>query len=562
MKKWVLLNNSKLEKEDEIIKAILLNRGLKTKKEIEEFLNPTLDDLTYENVKLKKRELDKAVKRIKIAIENKEPVIVYTDYDVDGVCSGAIVWEALFNQGAKVLPYVPHRLKEGYGLSEKGIDTIHKQHKVKLIITVDHGVTAREKIEYARKLGIDVIIIDHHILPPELPKAIALIHTTSLCATGIAWFFVNYLLDQSIDEIRPRKNLDLVVLATIADLIPLTGINRILVKFGLEELKMTRRIGLLALIKTSGLKLEEIGVYEVGHMLAPRINAAGRLTHALDSLRLLCTKDPKRAKLLAEQLSLTNRERQLILEETTIHAKGKLKVKNPASPAGRQKSKLIFIAEEGYNQGVIGLVAGKLVEEYYRPAIVISKGEKYSKASARSIAGFNIVAAIRSCSDLLVDVGGHPMAAGFTVETAKLSLLEDKLLKLAEEELTEDKLQREIKIDCELELKKADLQLFRQIEKLAPFGVGNPQPVFISKKVKVVKIGLLGKDKNHLKLTLQPDIKYNEYIDAIGFGMGKLYNELSFEKLIDIVYTLDENKWNNHTSLQLKLKDVKISAVD
>lgn len=555
MKRWIISDKSKLEKEEDIIAVLLKNRAVKTKKEIEDFLNPRLDQLTYQKVGLDIGELDKAVKRIRAAIKNKESIIVYTDYDVDGVSSGAIVWEALFRMGADVMPYVPHRVEEGYGLSETGIDKIHKENQAKLIITVDHGVTGKHQIDYAKKLGIDVIIIDHHTLPDDLPKAHALIHTTALCATGVAWFFVNFLKQGKLNT----DDLDLVALATIADMIPLIGVNRILVKYGLEALNNTKRLGLVALIENSGLKLGDLGVYEVGHMLSPRINASGRLTHALDSLRLLCTKDENRAAQLADNLSSTNRDRQLMLEETVIHAKetAKLKVQN---------SKLIMIAEEKYNQGIIGLVAGKLVEEFYRPAIVVSIGDKYSKASARSVSGFNIVEAIRRFSDLLVDVGGHPMAAGFTIETSKLLIFEKKLVQFAQKELKEENLERVLKIDCEINLDLVNEKFYKRLKTFEPFGVGNPEPTFISKHVKVVKMRLIGKDKKHLKLTLQPDIKFNHYIEAIGFGLGNFYSEFALDKLIDIVYTVQEDSWNKNrnwtdlnSSLQLKLKDVKIS---
>ncbi len=555
MKKWLLLESSKQEKKEDIIDILLKNRGIRSEKEKEEFLNPSLEKLSWEKVGLNRQEMEKAVLRIKKAIKNEESIIVYTDYDADGVASGTIIWETLYEMGAKVLPYVPHRIEEGYGLSEKGIDAVHKQHQAKLIITVDHGVTAWEKVKYAKKLGIDVIILDHHTLPAKLPQSEALVHTTEICATGVAWFFANYLITRDSGRsagwriARMTNNLDLVALATIADLIPLIGTNRILVKYGLEQLNKTERPGFKALIKTSGLRPGNLGVYEVGHMLAPRINASGRLTHALDSLRLLCTKDMLRAELLAQNLTNTNRDRQLILEEMTDHAKGMVRQ--------ALKGKLIFIAEESYNQGVIGLVAGRLVDEFYLPAIVISKGEKYSKASARSVSGFNIVEAIRSCSELLVDAGGHPMAAGFTVETAKLVLLERKLTKLVEKQLTEEKMQRVLKIDCEINLEHVDLKLFENIKTLEPFGIGNPQPTFVSKNIKVVKMRLIGKDKKHIKLTLQPDQKYHQYINAIGFGMGELFEKLSFDKLIDIVYTIDEDNWNNNQGLQLKLKDVK-----
>lgn len=561
MKKWTILNSSKINSNvasdaiKDVVKILLENRGLKSQKEINEFLNPSLESLTIEKVGLSEKELQKAKVRIKKALEQNETIVVYTDYDVDGVSSGTIMWEALYQMGAKVMPYVPHRIEEGYGLSNIGIDNVKKQYNPSLIITVDHGISAYEKVEYAKKLGIDIIVIDHHTLPSNLPEAEALIHTVSLCATGIAWFFANFLKSNKMQV----ENLDLVALATIADLIPLTRANRILVKYGLEQLNKTKRPGLLALMKTSGIKDGKIGVYEVGHQLAPRINASGRLTHALDSLRLLCTKDNVRADLLAQNLSNTNRERQLILEEMTIHAK--------SLSSEYTRKKLIFLSHESYNQGVIGLVAGKLVEEFYRPAIVISKGEKFSKASARSIAGFNIVEAIRSCSELLVDVGGHPMAAGFTIETSNISLLEKKLTEIAEKSLDEEKLQRVLKIDCDIDLEMVIPDLYKAIKELEPFGMGNTTPTFVSKNVKVAKMRIIGKDKKHLKFTLQPNPEIHQYIDAIGFGMSSFFDKFSFDQKVDIVFTIEEDNWNMNrnwsnlgSSLQLKLKDVNISS--
>ena len=569
MKKWVILNSLKINSIvsskaiKDIIHILLENRGLKKQKEINEFLSPSVESLTIEKVGLNEKELHNAKVRILKAIENNETIVVYTDYDVDGVSSGTIAWEVLYHLGAKVMPYVPHRIEEGYGLSNIGIDNVKKQFNPSLIITVDHGVSAYAQVGYAKKLGVDVIIIDHHTLPSKLPEVEALIHTVSLCATGIAWFFANYLKSNK----KSAENLDLVALATIADLIPLTHTNRILVKYGLEQFNKTKRLGLLALMKTSGIKEGNIGVYEVGHMLAPRINASGRLTHALDSLRLLCTKDKARAESLAQNLSLTNRNRQLLLQETYAHALETVKKEFITDNKSlRQLNKLIIVSHTSYNQGVIGLVAGKLVDEYYRPAIVIAEGEKYSKASARSIAGFNIVEAIRSCSELLVNVGGHPMAAGFTIETSKILFLEKKLKKIAENSLDGEKLQRVLKIDCEINLERVTPELYRAIKELEPFGMGNSVPTFVSKKVKVVKMRIIGKDKKHLKFTLQPNPKFHQYIDAIGFGMSSFFETFSFDQNIDIVYTIEEDHWNMNrnwsnlgSSLQLKLKDVNIS---
>lgn len=568
MKKWetinkVVVRSSKFE-EDDIIKILLKNRGLKTKKQIDEFLTPPdPQKLTAKDVGINPVHLKKAISRIQKAIKNKESVVVYTDYDADGITGGAILWETLYKLGSKVMPYIPHRVEEGYGLSLKGIDNIIKQFQPKLIITVDHGITAREKVKYAKSQNIDVIVTDHHVKPQKLPECL-IVHTIKLSGAGVAYFLAKELISrqlslpaipiqsgrqvqagafshQTIDEL-----LVLATVGTIADLVPLTGSNRAIVKHGLEKLNQTQNVGLTALIKDAGLEKNNIDTYSVSHILAPRLNAMGRLVHGLDALRLLCTNKKTAAEYLAQKLGLTNKERQQLTEDTTMHALNSMP---------KSQKKLIFLSHKEYNQGVIGLVAGKLTEIYYRPAIVVSRGEIYSKASARSISGFNIIKSIRFCSELLVDAGGHPMAAGFTVETSKLELLKSKLEKIAEKELNKDMLIRKLVVDMELPLEKATYNLWQEIQKFAPFGMGNYEPVFVSRGVKVSDARVIGKDKKHLKISILCHVS-GVRIDAIGFGMGELYSQLKPEKPVDIAYTIDINVWNGHKTLQLKLKDI------
>lgn len=557
MKKWQILHQKtedRRRKTEEIIKILLENRGFKTKKEIEEFLNPNLSHVTS-YVSLNKSQLTKAVNRIKKAIKNKESIIVYSDYDADGVCGAAILWETLNRAGAKAMPYIPHRVEEGYGLSKKGIDFVKKEYGADLIITVDHGISAAEKVEYGKRLGIDIIVTDHHVAPKNLPKACAIVHTTSLCGAGVAWFLARQLAPLQGDTL-----LDLVAMATIADMVPLTGANRILVKSGLTELNQTKRLGLKALIKEAGLEKGKIGVYEVSHVLAPRLNAMGRMEHAMDSLRLLCTKDEDRARELARHLDQTNRSRQQLTEETLQHAKASSQLSQQLT------GKLLFVYHQSYEQGVIGLVAGKLVEEFYRPAIVVSYGEVFCKASARSINGFNIIETIRKAQDLLVDAGGHPMAAGFTVETKNLDILQKRLTEIAEKELDEEKLTRVLKIDCELDLEDLSLELYEKLEQFKPYGLGNPEPVFATRGVIVQDAKRVGVDGQHLKLVLKAPheltrigtrINTNTF-SAVAFGMGDLFSKLSPDQRIDIAYTLSVDEWNGNKRLELKIKDIKI----
>ena len=549
MKKWEIINKEKNQKLDteEIVKILLKNRGIKTKKEITEFLNPKLSTVTALNVGIKKSELKKSVARIKKAIKEKEQIVIFGDYDVDGVCGSAILWETLNSVGAKVLPYIPHRIDEGYGLSEKGIENLKLKIKdCSLIITVDNGIVANKAVDYAKKEGIEVIITDHHVPTKNLPKAFSIVHTTAVCGTAVAYFLAEEFKNQHSKF--KNSHLELVALATVADLVPLVGANRALLKQGLLELRQTKRLGLLALFKEARIMPKEIGVYEIGHMIAPRLNATGRLGSAMDSLRLICTYDNKRAEELAHKLASTNKERQGVTEEAVVHAK--TKVRN-----SKTEESLLFISDEAYEQGVIGLVAGRLVEEFYKPSIVVSKGEAYSKASARSIAGFNIIEFIREELALLVDVGGHPMAAGFTVETSKLTLLEKKLKKRAKELLSEETLKRSIRIDFELPDFLIVQKMFAAIQKLQPFGMKNPEPVFLTKNLIVEDIRLVGNGGKHLKIRLKSkDLK--TYFEGIAFGMGE-QNGFKIGDRVDVVYNLSENEWNGNKKLQLKIKDVK-----
>ncbi|MEK9143801.1 MAG: single-stranded-DNA-specific exonuclease RecJ [Patescibacteria group bacterium] len=567
MKKWEIVNKSK---GDDIIKILLENRGLKTKKDIELFLNPPdPSKLTASDVGIDKASLVKAITRIQKAIHDKESIVVYADYDADGITAGAIMWEALHSLGANVMPYIPHRVEEGYGLSVKGIDAVREQFDPSLIITVDHGITAWEKVKYARSQGIDVIITDHHVKPKKLPDCTT-IHTTKLSGAGVSWFLAKEVLGV-LKRRHPAWQgdafIELAAIGTIADMMPLTGPNRSIVKYGLAAINLTTRVGLEALIADAGFTKGALDVYTVSHALAPRLNAMGRLEHAMDALRLICTKQEVKARLLAGKLGLINRQRQKLTEETLVHALKGLTLRWQGETFS--ESKLIFISHESYNQGVIGLVAGKLVEEYYRPAIVVSKGEIFSKASARSINGFNIVEAIRSCSDILVDVGGHPMAAGFTVETKNLAVLQERLEKLIEKELDEDKLTRTLKIDAEIPLDDVTPELYKELQKLQPFGFGNPEPVFATRDVVVKETRLVGADGKHLKLRVSSSVNpiltvipakagIQSFLDAIAFNFGSLYGKLQNNSIVDLAYTIDMNTWNGNSRLQLKVKDIRL----
>ncbi len=555
MKKWEIIHQGKDKKEkittENIIKILLENRGLPDEKEIEEFLHPTLERVTIDNVGIDNEQLQKSLQRIDIAIDKKEQIIVFGDYDVDGICGAAILWETLRDVGANSLPYIPHRVDEGYGLSVKALQTEELlKRKPRLIITVDNGIVANEAVDYANKEGIDVIITDHHVMPSEeaIPKAFSIVHTTKLCGTGVAYMLSKEILKRNKKEIK-SDHLALVALATVADLVPLKGANRTLLYHGLKLLRITNRLGLLKLLEEAAINKEDIDPYTIGHVIAPRLNAAGRLEYAMDALRLLCTKNEERATDLAMKLGQTNKERQQLTIESVQHAKDLIKTNK------WEENKLFFVSHEIYEQGIIGLIAGRITEEYYRPAIVLSKGEKYSKASARSIRGFDLIAFIRTVEEHLVNAGGHPMAAGFTVENIKLEMVQKLLEEKAQELLTEDMLIRSLRIDCELDLSIISQDFYYAIQQLSPFGMGNMEPIFVSHGVKVEDMRIIGKDGKHLKFKTVQGLAH---FDAIGFGLAEKSGEIHNGDSVDIVYTVDENEWNGQKKLQLKIKDIKL----
>ncbi len=551
-KKWVMLNEKEInltKKEyGSLIQLLLENRGIISKKDQEEFLHPQLSDVSIASVQIDSQELQKTLARIQTAVTKGEQVIVYGDYDVDGITGTAILWETLHALSKQVLPFIPHRIDEGYGLSKKGIEHLmQKVPNIRLLITVDNGIVANEAVDYAREHGIDVIITDHHTKGEHLPNAYAIIHTTNLCGAGVGWILTKEIKKLFGVNQYDNEHLDLVSLATVADLVPLTNKNRAILKNGLPFLRNTKRVGLRALYDEAQIDPQTIDVYQIGHVIGPRINAMGRLESAMDSLRLLCTHDEKRAALLAAKLGTTNKDRQLLTQARSLHAKELV--------AKQELKNILIVVDESYEEGIIGLIAGKLVEEYYRPSIVIAKGEKVSKASARSVAGFNIIDFIRTAQEHLLNAGGHPMAAGFTIETEKITLLQASLEKLAQEQINEAILTRILKIECEIPLHGINQKLYDSLQQLAPFGMANPEPIFMSRNVIIEDITALGKEKRHLKLLLTTEDR-DMLIEAIGFGMGELITTIKQGERIAIAYTIDENEWNGRKKLQLKLRDI------
>lgn len=542
MKRWNILHTR--DNNEDIFVALLQNRSLTTQESIDSFLHPIHpQEYAAESVGIDPKQLAIAVKRIRKAITNKESIVVYCDYDVDGITGGTILWEALYTLGASVMPYVPNRETEGYGFSKKGIDAVHKQFAASLIISVDHGITAHDKVSYAKSRGIDVIVTDHHTIPEKKPDdAVAIVHTVQLSGSGVAWFLAKELLGKN--NIHLNDYLGLAAMGTIADLVPLTDVNRSIAAHGLTMLHTTKRTGLQALFKQAGVEQEVIEPYHIGYIIGPRINAVGRLAHALDAVRLLCTKDASRAEKLALVLDETNRIRQQMLEESLHHA---------FDSVGENSSDIIVVGDTSFHQGIIGLIAGRLTERYYRPAVVLAKGDDISKASARSIKGINIISLLRKTNDLLLEVGGHPMAAGFTIKTENIPLLQEQLTQLIQQELSDELKTPELRIDTIVSLSELSLDVYHQLQQLSPFGVGNPRPVFAFHDVTVKDIRFVGKEQKHIKLIISDG---TSDIVAMGFRMANAYHSLQRNQRIAVAGTIDENIWNERTSLQVKIKDI------
>lgn len=543
MKKWkVLSTNTKIASEEEVIEEIFKLRKIS---DLKKYLNADVKDLRIEDTEISLTELKKTIKRVNSAIEKKEKIIILGDYDVDGICASAILWETIYSKYKNVFPYIPDRFTEGYGISVKTIDNIlQKYPDVKLIITVDNGIVANSPIDYAREKKIDVVITDHHVASEKLPNAYSIVHTTKLCGAGVAWILAKELAFESGRKIDEK--LELAALATVTDLVPLTGLNRLILKSGLEYLQDTKRLGLNEIIKLAKVDKSKIGVYEIGHIIGPRLNAAGRVDHAIESLRLICSSDKKYVETTALLLENTNRVRQTMVFDSFQYAKLNLLTKDTSK-------KIIIVSHDSYSEGVIGLISSKLVENYYKPAVTISLRENISKGSARSIAGVNIVELLRSVSKSLIEVGGHPMAAGFSIKTDNLEDFSTALEKEAEK-ISDEVFERKLKIDMQIPIEIISESLYKKIQTISPFGMGNPEPIFILKNIKIENIRKLGQDGLHLKLSVR---KNDKIIEAIGFGMGDI--DIDDTKIVDLAFSIDVNEWRDRKTLQLKLKDIKFA---
>lgn len=520
--------------EEDLIEQLLVNRNITTKEEKEKFFNPKISDyqklVDIPNISI-------AMKRIKKAIEDQELIVVYGDYDVDGITASTIMYRGLSSLGAKIIPYIPHREKEGYGMSKIGLDNV-RALGASLVVTVDNGIVATDQAKYCKELGMDLIITDHH-LPHEdgrLPESLTIVHSTEMCGAAVAWC----LLQKELSEKLRDELLQFVAIAEVADMIPLTGLGRAFVTEGLKIINKTKNPGLLALFKEAKLELGKITARDFGHAIGPRLNAIGRLEHAIDAVRLLCTENEQSAKRLAKLLQDTNDKRR---DFTTIAVdEALLTIKKNGD------KKIHIVHSETFLPGVIGLIAARICQETNKPSIAISVGEEISKGSARSVEGVNIAETIRLCSDILVDVGGHKGAAGFSIMKENIPLFIERMETLLVE--LPDNVEQFIEIDAEVERKKLTKGLVREINKFEPFGHYNPQPILAVRSFQISDLRTLSEGK-HLKFKA-------DGIDCIAFGMGEMINVFEQGALVDIAFCLDINVFRGQENLQLMVKDLKV----
>jgi single-stranded-DNA-specific exonuclease len=552
-----------------LLAQCLLNRGFSETSVIENFLQPRLKNLADPFLL---PNMDKAVERLFRAHEQNEPLVIFGDYDVDGVTSTALLVEVLRSLGWQVNFYLPNRMDEGYGLSSDGVENCLKKFPTTLLLAVDCGSTAVETIASLRTRGIDVIVLDHHQVSSPAPEAVAFVNPQlspeignrkseignfqELCSAGLAFKLAHAVLKRGRETNLPgaaefdlKPLLDLVALGTIADLVPLVGENRILVSAGLRQLNQTQRPGIFALKKAAETP-EKIGAYEVGFQLAPRLNAAGRLETAEESLQLLLAQNLEEAMPIARNLDLRNRERQKIEKTIVEEVSGIVRSKfNPQND---------FVIVEGqllWHIGVVGIVASRVLQEFYRPTIIIGGESGEMRGSGRSIAGFDLAAALRECDDLLLRHGGHAMAAGLSIAPGKIDLLREKLNELASLKLKPEDLQPPLRLDAEVGLDEINFESLAELEKLKPTGQGNPAVQFCARNLSHAKpLQRIGSNKQHVKLWVSDGAVTHE---AVWWNGGD--KSLPVGKF-DLAFAPQINEFNGRRAVQLKVLDWRLAS--
>jgi len=567
-KKWEVKKNE-VSFDEELVKkygktilGLLHTRGVRGEKEIESFFNFTYEKDVSDPFLFP--DMQKAVERIIRARKKEEKIAVFGDYDADGVTATAVIIETLKKLDFKnVIPYIPDRQIEGYGMNVEAVKFLHRE-KVSLIITVDCGISNNPEIEKAKELGIDVIVTDHHHIPIELPKALAIINPhlensvypfKELAGVGVA-FKLAQALYQKIDREKAEQlkwALDLVAIGTVADCVPLLGENRVLVKYGLVVLSKTRRSGLLEMFKVGRIMIDENNfpdTQKIAFQISPRINAAGRMDHASISYELLTENDNVKARDMALEIENKNQQRQKVTAEIVRE------IKTIAENSFRDK-KFIFVTNEHWPVGILGLVAGKIADEYHKPVAVLQKQAKEFVGSLRSVPEVNIVEAIEKCSDLVVRFGGHSQAAGVKVSHEKIEKFYEKLAGIIEKELAGKDPVPLIEIDSRILAEEINWELLLELKKMEPFGDGNEEPLFLLEKAQVEDLKVVGNGSKHLKISLRGQNGNPKIFDSIGFGMGDRFPGLKNGDRVDIVFNLREDEWNGNKKIQLRIEDMR-----
>ena len=544
-----------------VLAKLLTSRGFRSLEEQKNFLFPDYDRDVHNPFLFV--QMEKVVERIKTAKENKEKVFIFGDYDADGVTSAAILREVLLLLEINVEVYIPDKKNEGYGLNLNAIEFFATKN-TKLVLTVDCGITGIKEVARANELGMDVIITDHHHVPAQLPEAFAIINPhmpesgypfSELAGVGVAFKVVQALFEKLLPEQKQQEKwmLDLVAIGTVADCVPLINENRALVKYGLVVLAKTRRTGLKELFKVGRLVIDEQNLPDarkISFQIAPRINAAGRIDHANLAYNLVVENDEVKARDYALELESINSRRQKMTETVSNE------IRAVAENMFKEK-KFIFALGENFPIGIVGLVAGKIASQFNKPTIVLQKGEHESVGSLRSIPQINIIEAIGKCSELLKRFGGHAQAAGVTVKNENLEAFYQKLDAIIETELNGKNLLPQLEIDARLEASEIDFSLIDEIERMRPFGEGNPEPVFLLEKMRIHDLRTVGNGSKHLKMLLQPQDGAPKLLDSIMFNASKEALEVKEGMEIDVVCSLQSDEWNGNKKIQLNIIDLK-----
>ena len=513
-----------------------------------------------------------ATERIVQAIREDRPIIIYGDYDVDGVCGTSVLWACLHLAGARqVIYYIPHRVEEGYGVNGEALRRLAEEHSKPLVVTVDCGISAVAEARLARELGLELIVTDHHTIGAELPAADVLVHPRlpgstypcgDLCGAGVAFKLAWQICKTFGDGKRASPHLrdylvralGLVALATVADVVPLQGENRILVRHGLAGIAAEPTVGLRALMKVAGcLDKSRLTTGMVGFGLAPRINAAGRLERAMRAVEMLTTEDPEHARAIAEELDLVNSRRQEIERQIVSEAQEMIKAEG-----GLKERRAIVLGRKGWHPGVIGIVASRLVDYYQRPTVIVAFGDEFAQGSARSVTGFNLYEAIRDCSEGLIGFGGHAAAAGLKLTESHFPTFAQRFEERCRTALTAEHLHKVLVIDAEVPLGVLSVPVVNEIERLEPHGMGNPRPLLLASQVRIMgEPRIVGELKNHLQLRM---VQGNSQIKAIGWNMAEKARELTANTSCSIVFHPSINEWNGRRDVQLELKDLVVDA--